>query len=279
MKSSFQVALAESLANILRPIIRLMLRNGLGCSEFVAVAKAEFVRMASETYGIRGRLTNVSRVAAMTGLSRKEIRKIREDCDVTRWSPEMEATPANVVIHFWQFDPAFCVAPGQPRALPIEGEDSFAALVGRYAGDIPVGAMRTELSRMGVVEVDRGSRLRLVKRYVHPSGATEDFMRNIAFSLTNLGNTVSHNAELTERFKSDEAAAHALHGRFERTAWTDHLMPAAIQSFQAWVRQRGAEFIESADDWIGKNELTAENWDQSTPRTFGVGVYYFEEDE
>lgn len=279
MNSKFQLALAESLGSMLRPIIRLMLRNGLGCSEFIAIAKAEFVRVASETYGIRGRLTNASRVAAMTGLSRKEVRKIREHCDVARWTPGMEATPANVVIHFWQFDPAFSVRPGHPKLLPLEGPNGFAALVGRYAGDIPVGAMRTELARMGVIDVDAEGCVRLAKRYVHPTGVNEDFIRNIAFSLANLGNTITYNTELTDRFEDGDESAHPLLGRFERTAWTDHLKPIANQSFRDWVRLKGAEFIETADDWIGRNELTAHDWARSEPRTLGVGVYYFEEDE
>jgi hypothetical protein len=256
-----------------------MLRNGLGCSEFVAVAKAEFVQVASETYGIRGRPTNVSRVAAMTGLSRKEIRRIREECDVSRWTPEMEATPANVVVHFWQFDPEFCARPGQPRSLSMEGAGGFAALVARYAGDIPAGAMRAQLTRMGIAEVCGDGRLMLTKRYVHPTGVDEDFIRNIAFSLGNLGNTIAHNADLADRVDGAvDEGTHSRVGRFERTAWTDHLTPAAAQSFRHWVREKGAEFIECADDWIGHNELAADAWARDEPRTFGVGVYYFEED-
>lgn len=277
VKSSFQVALAESLAKMLRPIVRLMLTNGLGCSEFIAIAKAEFVHIASEEYGIRGRPTNVSRIAAMTGLSRKEISKIREERIGPRWTPAMEGTPANVIIHHWQFDPRFCFRLGQAKPLPMEGEEGFAALVGKYAGDIPVGAMRTELGRMGVVDVDDKDRLCLSKRYVQPTGFHEDFVRNTAFSLTNLGNTLVHNSTLATRFGKGDESAHPCHGRFERTAWTDHLPQAAEASFRAWVRQKGEEFIEHADDWIGQNEVTKGS-ENDTPRTLGVGVYYFEED-
>lgn len=279
VKSSFQIALAESLAKMLRPVIRLMLTNGLGCSEFIAIAKSEFVHIASEEYGIRGRPTNVSRIAAMTGLSRKEISKIREERMASRWTPAMEGTPANVIIHHWQFDPNFCLRLGQARPLPMEGERSFATLVGRYAGDIPVGAMRTELGRMGVINVDDEDRLCLSRRYVHPTGLHEDFVRNTAFSLTNLGNTLVHNSILAARFEKGDESAHPRGGRFERTAWTDHLPQSAEESFRTWVRQKGKEFIEHADDWIGQNELRTKDWRKDTPRTFGVGVYYFEEDK
>lgn len=276
MKSSFQIALTESLAKMLRPIVRLMLTNGLGCSEFIAITKAEFVHIAGSEYGIRGRPTNVSRIAAMTGLSRKEISKIREERIASRWTPAMEETPANVIIHYWQFDPSFCLSLGQAKPLPMEGNESFAALVKKYAGDIPAGAMRTELGRMGVITLDDEDRLCLARRYVQPTGLHEDFVRNTAFSLTNLGNTLVHNSILAARFGKGDESAHPCRGRFERTAWTDHLPQTAEASFRTWVRRTGEEFIEHADDWIGQNELR--EGDKDAPRTLGVGVYYFEED-
>jgi hypothetical protein len=274
---SFQTALRDSLRSILRPIVRLMLRSGLGYSEFITVAKIEFVRVASEEYGIRGRPTNVSRIAAMTGLSRKEVRKVRDQRGMVRWTPERETTPASTVIHFWQFDPQYSNGAGHPRPLVLEGDDGFAGLVGKYAGDIPVGAMRTELSRMGAVVVDDNERIHLVKHYVHPTGINEDFIRNVAFSLGNLGNTLAHNAELIGRFESGDSSSHPVLGRFERTAWTEHLSAEAQKSFGTWVRAKGTDFVELADQWIGQHELPREEWPASTPRTVGVGVYFFEE--
>lgn len=107
MRSPFQVAVLSSLQGVLLPIVKLMLRCGVGCSEFVAVVKTVFVQAATEDYGLRGRPTNVSRVAAMTGLSRKEVRRIRSEKGSQRWTRDMEVTPANTVLHYWHFDPDF----------------------------------------------------------------------------------------------------------------------------------------------------------------------------
>ena len=63
---------------VLRPIARLLLRGGIGYREFSEISKTAFVQVATKDYGLRGRPTNISRVAVMTGLTRKEVRRIRD---------------------------------------------------------------------------------------------------------------------------------------------------------------------------------------------------------
>lgn len=274
MRSPFQAAVLSSLQGVLLPIVKLMLRCGLGCPEFIAVAKTVFVQAASEDYGLRGRPTNVSRVAAMTGLSRKEVTRIRSEGQRDRWTPDMEVTPANTVLHYWHFDPHFSDATGFPLPLPFDGPNSFATLVKKHAGDIPEGAIRKELIRAGTVEEDASGLLVVRERYFYPAAFNEDFIRNAAFALKNLGETLVHNARLAG---DQSSPAPIRHGRFERFAWTDRLDEPAIAEFRQWVRLEGTRFVERADDWIGKHEKSAEG--STTRCTAGVGLYYFQEDD
>src|SRR5690606_422550 len=139
MRSPVQKTLLASLAGVLKPIVKLLLRAGVGYVEFVAVVKWVFVQVATEEFGVRGRPTNISRVSAVTGISRKEVRRVREDISLGRWSPSMEGNPANVVVHYWHFDPDFSYSPGRPRPLQFEGPGGFAELVLRYVGVILPG--------------------------------------------------------------------------------------------------------------------------------------------
>jgi hypothetical protein len=275
MRSPLQQALLVSLASILKPIAKLVLQGGIGCAEFIAVSKSVFVEVAAEEYGTRGRPTNISRIAAMTGISRKEVSRIKTESDIGRWNPDMEVSPANSVIHYWHFDPDFSERPGEPRTLPYEGERSFTTLIKRYAGDIPVGAMRTELCRAGTVYEDPEGLLSARDRYFYSTRFDEDFIRGIAFALTNLGTTLVHNAYVHRIASATEGGSNS--GRFERYAWTEHFSDEAIQAFKAWLSVEGKQFLERADDWMGKHEAPKTEW--ITPRrAVGVGVYYFEED-
>ena len=61
-----------------RPIARVMLRAGISWRELSDVLKTTYVEVATEDFGIRGRPTNISRVAILTGLTRKEVRRLRD---------------------------------------------------------------------------------------------------------------------------------------------------------------------------------------------------------
>jgi hypothetical protein len=274
MISPLQRAMLSVVASVLTPLARLMLRCGVGYSEFESVSKSVFVQVAAGDYGIRGRPTNVSRIAAMTGLSRKEIGRIRRDFQAEKWTPDMEISPANCLIHYWQFDPDFSISTGVPRTLQFDGRNSFTTLVRRYAGDIPVGALKRALLSAGTVLQGEGGQLTLRERYYCEEDLHEDFVRNIGFALTNLANTAVSNALIV----GGASAAGTIGERkrlFERSAWTEHLSPESLDAFRQWVSSEGSTFIERADSWLGANELPRSDWDSVPPGLIGVGVYFF----
>lgn len=276
MQSRMHATLVEVLSGILRPLVSLCLRCGVGFSEFQGVVRTVYVSVAAEEYGIRGRPTNTSRIAAMTGVSRKEVKKIRDQLQGDRWTPAMELSPVNLLIHYWHYDQEFCDETGVPRPLPVEGSKSFAVLAQRYVGDIPVGALKEELKRTGVVTEADG--MLIVKtRYFQAESFGEDFVRNMAFSLTSLSTTIVHNSKLVARADFSQEL-NEKEGRFERFAWSDQMDEESREQFRRWVRSEGQDFIEQADAWIGRNEVKRDSWDEVDPRNIGVGVYFFEED-
>ncbi len=265
-----------SLAAMLRPIVRLMLRGGIGYSEFSNVAKSVFVDVATQEYGLRGRPTNVSRVSAITGISRKQVGELRKDLSAEKWTPSMETSPLNSILHFWHHDPEFCEAPGRPRPLAADGPGSFAALVAKYGGDIPVGAIRASLLLAGSASEDEEGRLLAHEAYYFPTKFNDDFVRGIAFAFGNLGSTLVHNASLRQQPNSTREEQ-IQESRIERTVWSDHLSNEDIRAFKSWVRSRAETFVLDTNQWVGEHELPRDAWTDAD-RTVGVGIYYFEED-
>ncbi|MEL7024689.1 MAG: DUF6502 family protein [Pseudomonadota bacterium] len=152
MRSRLQEKLLGLLFKALRPLVHILLEAGIGHREFAEVAKRAYVDVAIKNYGIRGRDTNISRVAVMTGLTRKEVKKIKDSGAGYDFS-EVKQIPANTVLNYWYCDEEFLDGSGEPKGLDFAGgPGSFSDLVKRYAGDIPPGALRTELIRTGAVE-------------------------------------------------------------------------------------------------------------------------------
>ena len=68
MQNDIQRQILSAFLVALRPIAKILLRFGIGFREFAEISKTAFVDVASREYGLRGRPTNISRVAVMTGL-------------------------------------------------------------------------------------------------------------------------------------------------------------------------------------------------------------------
>lgn len=277
MRSQIQDALLSALETILRSTIKLLLQSGIGYSEFAAVAKSVFVQVATDEYKRRGRPPNFSQVSAMTGISRKEVSKLREQSLEKRWTPNMEASPANTLLHEWHFDPDFSDGAGTAKPLPFEGSISFSTLVARYVGDIPAGAMRSTLSKAGVISQDSEGLLSPHQPYFFSKTFDEDFVRGLAFSLGNLGSTLVYNATLYQATDLPPEKKGDLY-RLERGVWSEHLSPEGVSKFKAWVDTAAPRLLEEANHLIGENELPKSQWSSTPPRAIGIGFYYYEED-
>ena len=139
---------------LLQPLARLFLHFGISYREYSELSKTAFVAVAGEDFGVHGRPTNASRIAAMTGLTRKEIGRIRRKIDSGESAKTDRRSPINEVLSAWCSVDEFLDKRGQPKRLPLKGERaSFESLVGQFSGDIPEGAMRKELQRLGVIEL------------------------------------------------------------------------------------------------------------------------------
>jgi hypothetical protein len=130
----------------------------------------------------------------------------------------------------------------------------------------------------GGTVAEQDGQLTVTRRYFSSPRFDEDLIRRIAFSLSNLGETVVHNAHLYQSGYITEEQS-AISGRLERAAWTQHLSVEDARLFRNWARTKGIQFIEEADAWLGQRELPKHAWSADGGRALGIGVYYFEDRE
>src|ERR1051325_8598697 len=92
----------------LRPVIHILLRSGITWREFAELSKAMFVDVATRQFGRRGRPTNVSRTAMLTGLARRDVRKQREILEKGEAAaPAPYVTKASLVLSAWHLLPEY----------------------------------------------------------------------------------------------------------------------------------------------------------------------------
>lgn len=248
----------------LRPVARWLLKSGVTWKEFAELSRAVFLEVAEREFGLRGRPTNVSRIALLTGMTRREVRRYRETAAplVTDERADDDLSHASRVLAGWHLDAEFIDALGRPRALPAEGEGAtFARLVRRYAGDIPVTALTKELLRSESIERTADRRYRALRRFYMPRSMDGHAVERAGHVLADLAGTIEHNLSRAATEPS----------RFEGRAQNRHIDPRHLPAFRAFVEREAQAFLERCDEWLTAHEAAKGS---DTPRMrLGVGAY------
>jgi hypothetical protein len=149
MEENITKAIAAAITNLLRPMVMFLLRNGVPYQTFADIAKRVYVDLATEKFDIPGRKQSKSRVAILTGLSRREVLRVKRLPAQDDLGALDRINRAARVIAGWVRDRRFSDESGQPTDLPFEGGNvSFLQLVKLYSGDAPARAVLDELLMM-----------------------------------------------------------------------------------------------------------------------------------
>ncbi len=270
MQEKLKEQVLDAFQLVLRPIVKILLRFNVGVSEFTEIVKKSYVDVASTEYGIRGRPTNISRVAVMTGLTRKEVRRLRNMIEAGETSLSVKTTPIAEILHRWHAEEDFLDEKGRPAALPFaKGEGSFSDLVKKFGGDVPPGAMRTELKRIGSVVEDDNGDLRVVKRSVSPSDQTDNLIASLVHAAYPLLSTIVENCA------NEEGPA----GLAQFSAYSSDINKADLKRLRRISYDRLSDMAESFDDLFMAYEALHEGSDNSDSTVVSVGLFYFEEND
>lgn len=267
--------LNQALYRILRPLARLLLRNGIPFGEFAELLKRAYVEAALEDFDDGRRKPTDSRAAVMTGLTRKEVKRQREILagQSTEGGDGLHANRASRVVSGWVHDAAFQAAEGEPAMLTFDGPLSFSDLVKRYSGDMPPRAVLDELLRVGVVSVDGESgKLVLQQRAYVPAGDNEEMLQIFGEDVSDLIATIDHNLVCDESGQPP---------RFQRTLTYNNIPPEVMARWRTHAAAQSQSLLEQLDKWLGPHDRDisgqpADGTSGGAVRT-GVSIFYFEE--
>jgi len=148
----------NALVEFLTEFSRYLLAAGVSISQFQEAAQRAFLQAAARNARFANAKVNQSAVAAMTGLTRSQVRSmLRFPINVATH----RASRIDQMVRGWLTDPLFTTSAGNARVLQRNGRSgSFAALARKYGGDVPPRALQAELLRQGFIRI-HGTRIAL----------------------------------------------------------------------------------------------------------------------
>ncbi len=262
--------LYATILRLMKPLVRIMLRNGVPFGTFSDLARWVYVDVASSDFLIGGRKQSDSRISILTGLSRKAIASLKK-LDIPRQDQLSDRyNRAARVISAWLRDPAYCSPDAEPLPLPFDGATpSFAGLIKEHSGDVPARAVLDELTHVGAVTPLPDGRIRLCARAYIPSDAEMDKLQILGTDVADLIRTIEAN------LKGAPPAP-----LYQRKVAYDNLPLQALEEFRALSADKAQELLEEFDRWLARRDRDTNPEALGTGRArAGMGIFYFEEIE
>ncbi|MFK8067936.1 MAG: DUF6502 family protein [Gammaproteobacteria bacterium] len=260
--------LTKAIYQLLKPLVRLLLRNGIAFSALSELLKKLYIEVAESDFAIAGKKQSVSRISTLTGLTRKEVSRTKslEKIDLSEMTQQYNR--AARVISGWINDPLFQNKAGEPEELFLDkGDLSFKELVKIYSGDVPSGAIIDELLRVGAIKQSADNKIKLIKKAYIPTKSVDEKIRILGTDVRDLVSTIDHNIFVDPQ-----------EPYFQRKVSYNSIGEEALPFLRKKLDNRSQACLEEL------NQLLA-NYDSDTnpkitkkgTRRIGIGIYYFED--
>ncbi len=261
MVVDLQVKILRAAQRVLTPIARILLRNGLSALAFQELARKVFVEVANEEFGIEGRPQTVSRIAVLTGLSRKEVARLLE-ADPADESDVLFRNRAAQLISAWVIDPEFQDEKGDPLELPLEGTGpSFGGLVKKLSGDMQVRTIAEELIRNGAL-IETDGRFRLSRRGYVPLDDPSMMIDMLGTDTAELIETIDHNLQA----RGDK--------HLQAKVLAGNLPEAHLAEFLEYSKRLSRNLLEELARWLTQRDLGEDFTGEDRRFSAGLGVYH-----
>ncbi len=257
-------ALVRALRTLLRPLVRLLVDRQVPYPFLANLLKGIYVEVAERDFGLAGKRLTDSRISLLTGVYRRDVKRLRAELREGTAIPPAVSLGAEVVAQ-WNGRPEFMDAEGRPNPLPVYSDDepSFETLVASVSTDIRARSVLDEWLRLGVVHFDDSGRVVLDAGVFVPQKGLEE---KLYYFGRNLRDHIA-------------AAAHNVQGEappfVERSVYYSRLSAASVEEIGEFAAEQGMVALKAVNRLaMALQERDAQSGAEARRMTFGV--YYLE---
>ncbi len=255
--------------HILRPLVRLLLSQGITYPAFCDMLKSVYIHVADEEFRLKDKAQTDSRVSLLTGIHRREVNRLRNEPAEGISLPD-HASMSALLLAIWSGDPDYLDEQGSPIPLPRlaskGGSQSFESLVQSISKDFRARVVLDEWLRQGIVRLDDGDNVHLsAEAFAQPQDIEEKtfyFGQNVHDHLA--------------------ATVHNLSGGnppyLERCVFYDKLSAASVKELAEYSKTAGMKALHA----VNKRAAELQKRDKRLPGASyraNFGIYQFSEAE
>jgi hypothetical protein len=276
MLQSVKDNLLSAFRYLLKPLVRMALKNGLSFPEFSEALKRAYVDVAAKQMRAAGTEPTEEGIFLIANVQKPDVGSILEHgSDVRYGKKAQDWSPLPILLGVWHTDPKYSGPYGVLRDLEFSsssaaGPPSFTDLARFTCPDISPQVLFDELLRIGAIEEVGAGVYRAIKRSYVPAPLSVPSILNLARVVHNLCETLEVNLRAVEERGK---------GRMERSIYSVHGIPRSdYPAFQKYIEVRGQAFADDIDNWITARDVEGVR----DTMQLGVGFYHYvvnEDDE
>lgn len=259
----------RALRRVMSPLVKLMLTKGVTYPQFMELMKTVFFEVAERDFRLNDRPQTDSRISLLTGLHRKDIKRLRE-MPAAELSLSIKSTPLGAqVVARWLSHPDYADATGAPLPLPrmpsASSAVSFEDLVSAVSKDIRPRALLDEWLNAGVVQLDAAENVCLNLAAFVPQAGLDSQLFYFGMNLHD------HLAAATENICATQPPF------LERSVHYRMLPASAVNGLQAQATHAGMQVLLEMNRLAAEHAAQPEHLDASEPMArFTFGVYFYQ---
>ncbi|MGO9941818.1 MAG: DUF6502 family protein [Rhodoblastus sp.] len=258
--------LQTPIARILRPLVRLFIRCGMTFPALCDLLRELYINVAEYDFALSGKEQTDSRVSLLTGIHRKEVRRLRGAGAPVRLVPA-SVSRSSMIIARWIAAPEFTDEKGAPLPLRRAGDSgdgpTYEDLVESVTRDVRPRAVLDEWIDRGMVAIDEEGRIRLEDAAFAPRAGDD---RQLYYFGRNLHD---HVAAAVENISAAQPPF------FERAVHYEGVSCAAAQDMLALSRRIAMEALQN----VNREAQGAVQKDPGGTWRWNFGIYLYSEDE
>lgn len=258
-----QQSYLSALKLLLRPLVRGLISQGMPLPFMNTMLKHVYVDAAEDFHISSKRLTD-SRISLLTGVHRKDVKRIREQ---KREVPELSshASIGAQVVALWSGDARYLDADGRPAKLLRTGKGSFDELVESVNRDMRPRTLLDEWRRRELVSLDDDGLVVLNAAAFVPSEDYDDLAYYFGQNLHDHIAVAVHNLEGVDR------------PLFERATYYNGLSQQSVDELEMLAREIGMDALVKLNKEAHKRAQRDQGLAGAQKR-INFGMYFYRED-
>lgn len=260
-------ALLSALRRVLRPFVRLLIAKGVTLPTLTGLLKEAYVDVAETDFPVSGKRQTDSRINLLTGVHRKDVKRLREEQQTEKEMPQAIGLGAQLVSR-WVSDPSTTDSEGQPIPLPRQAkspsEPCFDGLVEDISKDVRPRAVLDEWLRLGVATLDKDDCVTLNRQAFVPEKGFDEkafyFGRNIH----------DHLAATVHNLVEDS------NPRLERSVHYGGLSESSVRDLAEQAEKVGMDALLTLNK-LARERVDADKGKSDANQRFNFGLYFFDE--